>query len=284
MTEDMMDFGEYHTEVIYTKEDKAYEELALLGIDAIAHATFKDHYILKRTGDEYRHFNVVFVLEGVLSLQMDKRHFTLHPGDCAFIPSWVSRDIELIEGQLYREVYFRLRLSNDNKIKSLDGLVFPSPYGEKMAQAIQNIVDERESELAKAKRIIQSSSSLIASYFYRECCKIESSFVENTAEKLRAFWKEIEEELANDWCIDSLATEYGASKSSFYRLIKKHYQKTPLNYLRSLRMEKAKELLSQTSWSLDRIAEQLSYSSAYAFSQTFYKYTGQRPGQFRKEN
>lgn len=283
MNEDIMNYGEHCIERIHMSELSAYEDLSLLGIDFIAWAEFEDHYLLKRTGREDEHFNVIFPLAGEMELEFPGQKFTLTKGDCAFLPSWYPRSLKLVAGESYREIYFKLNMSDKNRVKSFKNLVFKSSCALLMEQLFKILYEERAQNRPRKHQVLSSTASLMASYFYRECCKLEDQFTETTAENLKSFWKEIGAQLGESWTMDSLAMSYGVSRSGFYRLMKDYYSMSPLAYLRSLRIKKAKDLLVNSSWSLEELATALSYSSAYNFSEAFYKETGQRPGQFRKE-
>ena len=68
--------------------------------------------------------------------------------------------------------------------------------------------------------------------------------------------------------------------SPFYisKLFKSETGDTPINYLISLRMEKAKELLDRNpALSIQEVAAQVGYEDAYHFSKLFKKYYGLSP-------
>jgi len=66
-------------------------------------------------------------------------------------------------------------------------------------------------------------------------------------------------------------------------LILKLQNKSPMQIVKEMRMERAGSLLRTTQNGLDHIAKQVGYNNAYAFSDTFLKYAGIRPGKFRKK-
>ena len=68
--------------------------------------------------------------------------------------------------------------------------------------------------------------------------------------------------------------------SSFYisKIFKSETGDTPINYLISLRMEKAKELLDQNpEETVQKVAAAVGYEDAYHFSKVFKKYYGISP-------
>lgn len=57
---------------------------------------------------------------------------------------------------------------------------------------------------------------------------------------------------------------------------------TPIQYLTSIRLRKAKALLLETNQSLEHIAQQCGYENGFYFSRVFMKKMGMTPSQFRK--
>ncbi len=77
-------------------------------------------------------------------------------------------------------------------------------------------------------------------------------------------------------------SELGQSYDHLARIFKKAYSVTPLQFVNSLRMERAKNLLSDTTMNVNEIADRLGFKDSVYFSKLFRKLTGQRPSEFRK--
>ncbi|WP_367399863.1 helix-turn-helix domain-containing protein [Paenibacillus sp. 1781tsa1] len=63
----------------------------------------------------------------------------------------------------------------------------------------------------------------------------------------------------------------------------KVYGMTPMEYLLHYRIEQAKKLLLQTSWSVARIAEEIGFNHVSYFSSCFSKKEGISPSNFRNK-
>lgn len=63
---------------------------------------------------------------------------------------------------------------------------------------------------------------------------------------------------------------------------KKRWELGFTEYLIQLRMEKAKELLKSSNETIKNICNQVGYSDVKHFTALFKKYTGIKPGEFRK--
>ncbi|MFN8674618.1 MAG: AraC family transcriptional regulator [Candidatus Sericytochromatia bacterium] len=87
-----------------------------------------------------------------------------------------------------------------------------------------------------------------------------------------------------DWTVEELAKTVGLSRSGFALKFKQLLGDTPLNYLTTLRIFKATDLLSNTDYNLEKIANLIGYKDAFSFSKTFKKLIGLSPKAFREKN
>ncbi len=102
-------------------------------------------------------------------------------------------------------------------------------------------------------------------------------------EMLLKVLKLIHNKMEYKWTLAGLAKECGTSRSGLADRFKYVIGETPINYLTRWRIQKAQELLQNSSNSTAQIAEEVGYQSESAFSIAFKKITGKGPGQFRRE-
>ena len=93
--------------------------------------------------------------------------------------------------------------------------------------------------------------------------------------------------LAENFCSSDLTCAYLArlcflSEAYFRRLFGERFGTSPAKYIKSLRLCKAKNMLSSTAESVTQIAEKSGYSSVYYFCQDFKTETGETPTGYRK--
>ncbi len=86
------------------------------------------------------------------------------------------------------------------------------------------------------------------------------------------------------WTLDDLARRVGVSRTSLAGKFREAMGDTPLNYLRTLRMQKAMQLLASTDAGLEQVATQLGYTDAFSFSKVFKKVVGIAPREFRRRD
>ena len=83
--------------------------------------------------------------------------------------------------------------------------------------------------------------------------------------------------------VGKLVTHTGYGRSRFFELFRANTGMTPNDYLRRLRLEAARELLSNTSRSVTEIAFKVGFNSSQYFSTVFLQYTGLTPSGFRSQ-
>ena len=82
--------------------------------------------------------------------------------------------------------------------------------------------------------------------------------------------------------IASLAGECGLSHAQFIRLFRESFGQTPSEYIVSMRLRRAMELLSQTELSVKRISEICGFENQYYFSNFFKSRVGCAPSAYRE--
>lgn len=87
-----------------------------------------------------------------------------------------------------------------------------------------------------------------------------------------------------EWTVEGLAQSVGLSRSGFALKFKQALGDSPLNYLTTLRIFKATDLLNNTDYNLEKVAHLVGYKDAFSFSKTFKRLTGMSPKSFRQKN
>ncbi|HEY4990084.1 MAG TPA: AraC family transcriptional regulator, partial [Opitutaceae bacterium] len=82
--------------------------------------------------------------------------------------------------------------------------------------------------------------------------------------------------------IPRLARDLGVAYSYFRREFKRHTGLAPYQYVRRLRLEKARRMIGSSSESIQAISERLGFASPYHLSAAFKKEFGQAPDHWRR--
>jgi AraC-like DNA-binding protein len=88
--------------------------------------------------------------------------------------------------------------------------------------------------------------------------------------------------LAEPLRLDDLAERVGMSKYHFLRVFRQATGITPIAYVRAMRVDAARALLTVSSLPLREIAAQVGFTDESALSRTFRQVTGQSPGSVRR--
>ena len=94
----------------------------------------------------------------------------------------------------------------------------------------------------------------------------------------------LHEDCARQWTLEALASHAGLSRTSLAERFRKTMGNTPLNYLRTVRMQKAMGVLSTSERSLEQIAQEVGYQDAFSFSKVFKRTLGVAPRDFRRQD
>ncbi|MER6441594.1 AraC family transcriptional regulator [Streptomyces sp. NPDC001185] len=89
-------------------------------------------------------------------------------------------------------------------------------------------------------------------------------------------------DLSRPWTISELGRTAGMSRSAFAALFKERTGNTPLGYVTTWRIYRAKVLLRETQLSVQEIAFRVGYETGTALSRAFSKREGVSPGTWRK--
>lgn len=84
-----------------------------------------------------------------------------------------------------------------------------------------------------------------------------------------------------DICIEKYAASRHMSTCWFIRVFKQYNHLTPMQYILSVRMANAQNLLETTNYNVTEIAEIVGYDNPLYFSRVFKKHTGYSPSDYR---
>jgi len=112
----------------------------------------------------------------------------------------------------------------------------------------------------------QSEKTYPKAYFYKKIVSAKLYIDENYAEPID---------------VDQIASEACFSKFDFIRQFKRTYGKTPYNYLKTVRLTKAAELLKSSQRSIQDVCFSVGYTSLSSFSSLFKKEYSISPQKFQ---
>lgn len=120
--------------------------------------------------------------------------------------------------------------------------------------------------------------------FYRNVCE----HIKNTRNnKVSNFEKNILQYLNEHYCdkdlsLTFLADKFAVTPSYLSRFFKNRIGYNFVDYLHTLRLKKAKQLLLYSDYSIAEIADKVGYTDSHSFIRSFKKYENITPGQFKE--
>ncbi|MBN1942436.1 MAG: helix-turn-helix domain-containing protein [Phycisphaerae bacterium] len=113
-------------------------------------------------------------------------------------------------------------------------------------------------------------------------CAYESLAHPAEDELVASVRKYAQSHLAQPLKLDDLAVEAGLSRYHFLRRFRQKAGQTPMQFLRTLRVQAARTLLMTTPLPLRAIAEHVGFADEYHLSRVFFEVTGERPSRMRR--
>jgi AraC-like DNA-binding protein len=86
-----------------------------------------------------------------------------------------------------------------------------------------------------------------------------------------------------NYTLESLAEVAAMSRATFIRHFEKSFQRTPMDYLRDVRLRRGAQLLQTSELPVDSVASKVGYASRSHFSRAFNEQFGVSPADYRKQ-
>ncbi len=102
-------------------------------------------------------------------------------------------------------------------------------------------------------------------------------------DRLWKLWDTVNRNLHEEWTLERLAGLSHYSGEHLRRLCRQELGRSPMQHVTYLRMQKAAELLESTPDKIEAIATQVGYHNPFVFSNTFKKWIGWRPSEYRSK-
>ena len=162
-------------------------------------------------------------------------------------------------------------LLNDGKIRSFDA-------DDSLIPLFDKVLKNMENQSAYTVMTVSLAIHQILTYLITHntvAISMNQKAIRRTADWLSVHYNEPMD-------LDALLDMAGMSKSYYMRQFRQYIGTTPYNYLLSLRMTKAKELLEVTDMTIHEIAIETGFSDDASFSTRFSSMVGISPLKYRK--
>ena len=217
-----------------------------------------------------------FRVKGNATYLHQKQEFIIQKNDILFIPAHYDYQITANNDEEVYVIHFFIENSNFDKIHKFTPLnpdIFSRLFLEMM-------------EVWRVKGI--GYQAKLTSLFYEIVEQIEiqeyKKDLSHNTKKLQEVLEYIHANFTEKIAIPDLAKMEGLSNSRYITLFSKEMGKTPSEYILSLRLDRACELLITSDMEISQVGIATGYDDPYFFSKIFKKHVGISPSEYRKRN
>ncbi len=156
-------------------------------------------------------------------------------------------------------------------------------FSDEVTNQIEDILLRLVNTLENKEETNILGSQLLRELYYRIAIGENSSFLHkmflntNNEAKISKSLKTIHDNFSEHLDIPTLARHEDMSVSSFHTHFKKITSYTPLQYIKNIRLNKAKDLIAQQNYQVNETAHSVGYESISQFSRDFKTYFGFPP-------
>ncbi|MNO17302.1 putative response regulatory protein [compost metagenome] len=168
--------------------------------------------------------------------------------------TWVNRLYDLIE----KDFGIKIEKVSGDRTRLIDGIL-EAPDWVSLQKQLQDLMQSVQ--------------------FYLNVTK--TTLKEKVVQEIKAY---LESHFHENIGLDQLAERFDLNSSYVSNLYSKSTGQTILEYITSLRIQKAKKMLRESSLKISKISHHAGYDNQRYFCQVFKKHVGVSPGQYREEH
>ena len=219
------------------------------------------------------------VLDGIGRLSLDGRHDDLAPGSCVvFAPG----NAPVAEHDPHRRLLvFGLHFDTDDP-----DVVLPGRLVQMRDQVLLNALARRcETSYRRGDPLGVRQGLLCLEQILgliREDALVGAPSPTDAA--LDEITREIRQDPSHRWTVAELADRAALSRAQFTRRFVAHTGLSPARYLIDARIERARQMLTETNMSVTQVAATLGYADVAYFSRQYKRHTGRSPGRARRQD
>jgi len=226
----------------------------------------------KRNLHSHSFFQVIIVYQGRMNVSIKGEQFTAEPGNIVFYPVNMPHK-ECNNGESPLEIIY---LDWEGPQISFPFLIHDHK-GRIRILAEWLLADYKNSLYANQEN---AEDSLLQTLLF-EMEKNAFYRINNFVQKVKtSIYEHINESLS----LDMLANLFTMNKFTFLRKYKQLTGRTPMDEVRQIRLERARDLVISTDLTFEEIAKRTGLNNEYQLSRIFKKYLNFPPGYFRKNH
>jgi AraC-like DNA-binding protein len=221
-----------------------------------------------------------YVTDGEIVIETEQGKIIAEGGDMVLIPAGTKHDFHLSEKKHASKYWLHFDGAVDGE-NLFDYYTLPfkakigkNEYIESLFQTVLNL--SKSKKLCDRLSVTSALCSILA--FYADHSEYSENTVGDEIDRAIFFIKNHYQE---KFSLDELADSVCLSKGYFIKKFKERTGLTPMQYVLTLKIDKAKMLIEQSSLSISAVMEQLGFFDSAHFSKLFKARTGYSPKEFR---
>jgi len=143
-------------------------------------------------------------------------------------------------------------------------------------QSVMAVIDSGQTIVESKQQLAQVCEKLI-DHLSTKTNSVKSSFVASVVEYIQLYYDQ--EQLT----LENTAERFGMNPSYLGQMLKKQLNKTFLQLLSEVRIDKAKELLADTGINVQEVGQKVGYASRSTFIRVFKSHVGLAPSDYRNQ-
>lgn len=251
-------------------------------------SSFKYHW--------HKEIEIIFVLKGSIGINIEEKRYELKKGDFIVINNFTAHAFEsLAEDNMLMIVQFDPKICNGDGKKDIYFFNCNSAVLERDKEVSINIFRKSMANLGREMTLKRGGyEHYIKSYFYSIIGLLIRQFSikdnnkikidEFDIERIKNILSYIDKNYCQEISLDAAANFINMSPSRFSHMFKEKVGISFKRYLTLVRIERAKELLKTTNYTILRIANECGFNNESLLYRLFNAYVGITPNGYRKKS
>lgn len=245
-----------------------FENIIITGIEAPIIVHSKKGLKIKMTDRES--YGLSFCIQGQITYTMNGKTYISDPNHVVFLPQNGNYSIYGNKEGFFPVINFKCENFNCDSI-----MVLPLQNSRSYIKDFEKI---------KNLFLFKENKLKIFSVFYELLNKISKEQLPQQ-NPLHSAIRYLENNISDPQLTNiELARQAKISEVYLRKLFLAHYNTTPKQYILDIRIQKAKQLLADSHFTVTSISEECGFSSLYHFCRAFKEKTGLTPTQYAKQN
>lgn len=238
---------------------------------------------------------ILYVINGNAQITINNKKFDLESGSLIFINKMESHSVNFV-GEEYKRYEIKISpeilKSTPEKLHLYSVLINrPEAFNRvikiqtpEIVNIFDRITDEYNNNEPYKDDVLSMMLDLLCITVYRIHTEMFSNIEFSYIETVNKIQFQFESDICKSYSLSELASEHHISKYYLSHIFKTVTGYSVMNYLKALRIAKAKNLLSKTKKSISEIVKICGFSDSSNFSRDFKAITAMSPREFRKKH